>query len=286
MDYMTLKEASKIWGVTPRWINYYCSAGRIPGAEKWEPSGLSLRMLRSHWMGEENLPGNQEENIMIEVYYAEDDETIGKSVKEYLEQQNCKVAVFDRIADVKKALIGHLPTIVLLDWNMPDGQGSELCLWIRERWKTLPIVYLTIRGDSHDIVTGFQNGADDYVVKPFDLAVLYSRILALLRRTKTITDTKLFCDDLMLDKEKTAVYDGQKEIVVSQPEYRILLILMENKGKTITRNQLLEQVWDRSGNYVNDNTLTVTMKRLREKLNHPACLKTIRSFGYRMEDTQ
>ena len=209
---------------------------------------------------------------MIEVYYAEDDETIGKSVKEYLEQQNCKVAVFDRIADVKKALIGHLPTIVLLDWNMPDGQGSELCLWIRERWKTLPIVYLTIRGDSH--------------VKPFDLAVLYSRILALLRRTKTVTDTKLFCDDLMLDKEKTAVYDGQKEIVVSQPEYRILLILMENKGKTITRNQLLEQVWDRSGNYVNDNTLTVTMKRLREKLNHPACLKTIRSFGYRMEDTQ
>ena len=77
-----------------------------------------------------------------------------------------------------------------------------------------------------------------------------------------------------------------REIVVSWPEYRIFLILMENKGKTVTRNQLLEQVWDRSGNYVNDNTLTVTMKRLREKLNHPACLKTIRSFGYRMEDTQ
>ena len=73
---------------------------------------------------------------MIEVYYAEDDEMIGKSVKEYLEQQNCKVSVFDRIADAKKALIGHLPTIVLLDWNMPDGQGNELCLWIRERWKT------------------------------------------------------------------------------------------------------------------------------------------------------
>ena len=224
---------------------------------------------------------------MIEVYYAEDDETIGKSVKEYLEQQNCKVAVFDRIADVKKALIGHLPTIVLLDWNMPDGQGSELCLWIRERWKTLPIVYLTIRGDSHDIVTGFQNGADDYVVKPFDLAVLYSRILALLRRTKTITGTKLFCDDLMLDKEKTAVYDGQKEIVVSQPEYRILLILMENTRSRVDHQKpVIRAGLDRSGNYVNDNTLTVTMKRLREKLNHPVCLKTIRSFGYRMEDTQ
>lgn len=144
----------------------------------------------------------------------------------------------------------------------------------------------SVRGDSHDIVAGFQNGADDYVVKPFDLAVLYSRILALLRRIEGVIGTKLLCDDLMLDKDKTAVYDGQKEIAVSQPEYRILLILMENKGKTITRNQLLEQVWDRSGNYVNDNTLTVTMKRLREKLNHPTCLKTIRSFGYRMEDTQ
>lgn len=223
---------------------------------------------------------------MIEVYYAEDDETIGKSVKEYLEQQNCKVTVFDRISDVRKALIGHLPTVVLLDWNMPDGQGNELCLWIRGRWKYIPIIYLTVRGDSHDIVTGFQNGADDYVVKPFDLAVLYSRILALLRRIEGIDNTKLSCDDLMLDKERTAVYDGQEEIFVSQPEYRILLILMENKGKTITRNQLLEQVWDCSGNYVNDNTLTVTMKRLREKLNNPSCLKTIRSFGYRMEDTK
>ena len=223
---------------------------------------------------------------MIEVYYAEDDEIIGKSVKEYLEQQNCKVTVFGSIADIRKALLNHLPTVILLDWNMPDGQGNELCSWIRERWSELPIIYLTVRGDSHDIVTGFQNGADDYVVKPFDLAVLYSRILALLRRSKSAKDTKLFCDDLMLDKERTAVFCGQKEIIVSQPEYQILLILMENKGKTVTRRQLLEQVWDSTGNYVNDNTLTVTMKRLREKLGGPTCLKTVRSFGYRMGDTK
>ena len=223
---------------------------------------------------------------MIEVYYAEDDEVIGKSVKEYLEQQNCKVAVFPAIADIRQALVNHLPTIILLDWNMPDGQGNELCRWIRERWNDLPVIYLTVRGDSHDIVTGFQNGADDYVVKPFDLAVLHSRILALLRRTKSANGTKLFCDDLMLDKEKSAVYYQQKEISVSNPEYQILLILMENKGKTITRRQLLEQVWDNNGNYVNDNTLTVAMKRLREKLGSPVCLRTIRCFGYRMEDTQ
>ncbi len=121
---------------------------------------------------------------MIEIYYAEDDTVIGNSVKKYLEQENCKVAVFETISDIKKALIRHLPTIALLDWNMPDGQGSELCLWIRDRWKDLPIIYLTVRGDSCDIVSGFQNGADDYVVKPFDLAVLHSRILALLAENK------------------------------------------------------------------------------------------------------
>ena len=220
---------------------------------------------------------------MIEVYYAEDDEIIAESVKEYLEQQNCKVTIFGSIVDIKKALITRLPAVILLDWNMPDGQGNELCRWIRDRWNDLPVIYLTVRGDSCDIVSGFQHGADDYVVKPFDLAVLHSRILALLRRSKSTKAVKLSCDDLILDKEKAAVYYQQKEVALSQSEYQLLLLLLENKGKTVTRRQLLEQIWDNGGNYVNDNTLTVTMKRLREKLNHPLCLKTIRSFGYRME---
>lgn len=222
---------------------------------------------------------------MIDVYYAEDDDVIAKSVKEYLEQQNCKVTVFETISDIKKALGSYRPSILLLDWNMPDGQGTELCRWIREKWADLPIIFLTVRGGSHDIIIGFQNGTDDYIVKPFELAILYSRMLALLRRAGKTKETKLFCDNLTLDKEKMAVYYEQEEITVSQPEYRLLLLLMGNKGKTITREQLLEQIWDSNGNYVNDNTLTVTMKRLREKLHNPPCLKTIRSFGYRMEDS-
>lgn len=222
---------------------------------------------------------------MIDVYYAEDDKVIAQSVKDYLEQQNCKVTIFETINDIRKALGSHLPSILLLDWNMPDGQGNELCRWVREKWTDLPIIFLTVRGDSHDIIAGFQNGTDDYVVKPFELAILYSRILALLRRAGKPKGTKLFCDNLTLDKEKMAVYYEQEEIQVSQPEYQLLLLLMENKGKTITREQLLEQIWDSNGNYVNDNTLTVTMKRLREKLHNPPCLKTIRSFGYRMEDS-
>ncbi|MDE7405114.1 MAG: response regulator transcription factor [Lachnospiraceae bacterium] len=210
---------------------------------------------------------------------------MAQAVKEYLEQQECRVTIFRTIADARGALRNYIPTIILIDWNMPDGQGNELCGWIRLRWNNLPVIFLTARGDSHDIVSGFQSGADDYVVKPFELNVLHSRILALLRRVGEANETRLFCDHLLLDKEKMAVFYDRQEIVLSQPEYQLLLLLMENKGKTVTRKQLLEQVWDSNGNYVNDNTLTVTMKRLREKLHNPVCLKTIRSFGYRMEDS-
>lgn len=222
---------------------------------------------------------------MIEVYYVEDDENIAQAVREYLEQKNCRMTIFPTIAGVRQSLIKHRPDILLVDWNMPDGLGNELCRWVRERWKELPVIFLTVRGDVCDIVLGFETGADDYVVKPFELEVLYSRMLALLRRAGQTSKARFYCDDIILDTEKMTVFFRQKEVLVSPPEYQILRLLMENKGKTITRKQLLEQVWDSNGNYVNDNTLTVTMKRLREKLENPPCLKTIRSFGYRMEDT-
>lgn len=221
----------------------------------------------------------------MEVFYAEDDEAIANSVKEYLNQQHCRVTLFKTVAETKEALRNYIPDLILIDWNLPDGEGKDLCCWIRERTADLPVIFLTVRGDAQDIVAGFHNGADDYVVKPFEFTVLYSRMLALLRRTKRSEETRLFCDDLVLDKERLTVCCGQEEIILSRPEYRLLLLLMENKGRTITRNQLLEHIWDNHGNFVNNNTLTVTMKRLREKLHNPPCLKTIRSFGYRMEDT-
>ena len=96
---------------------------------------------------------------------------------------------------------------------------------------------------------------------------------------------KLCCGGLTLDAERMRVFSGGKEVALSQPEYQLFQILMENKGRTVTRARLLEQIWDSGGNFVNDNTLTVTMKRLREKLGNPACIRTIRSFGYRMEET-
>ena len=223
---------------------------------------------------------------MATVYYVEDDWDIAESVKTYLEIRQMEVSVFYSIADAKQELMKKRPAILLVDRNMPDGNGDELCRWIRRLWgNQLPILYLTVRGETADIVQGFQDGADDYVVKPFELEVLYSRILALLRRSGQTKETQLFCDHLLLDTEKMCVFYEQEEILLSQPEYQLLLLLMENKGKTVPRKQLLEQVWDSNGNYVNDNTLTVTMKRLREKLHNPTCLKTIRSFGYRMEES-
>ena len=212
---------------------------------------------------------------MIDLYCVEDDPDIALTVKEYLERKNFRVTVYGTLAEARAALIAHVPALVLLDWNMPDGRGDSLCRFIRGRWKELPVIFLTVRGDSRDIVSGFQEGADDYVVKPFSLEVLYSRIQALFRRTGSTAKQYLSC----------AVFCNSGEVILSAAEYQLLAYLLQNKGRTVTREKILEQVWDVKGSYVNDNTLTVTMKRLRDKLSRPACLKTVRSVGYRMEDT-
>lgn len=221
----------------------------------------------------------------MEIYYVEDDSDIADIVKKYLEEKGCQVTVFYTIAGARQALHACVPSIVLIDLNMPDGQGDSLCRWIRSKWKALPVIFLTVQGDSSDIVSGFSNGADDYVVKPFDLDVLYSRIQALLRRTGNVTKQYLSCGGIVMDLDRRTVSNHSGEVDLSAAEYELLMLLMQNKGKTVTRERILGQVWDVNGNYVNDNTLSVTMKRLRDKLGQPSCLKTVRSIGYRMEDT-
>ena len=222
---------------------------------------------------------------MTHIYYIEDDPDIAAAVKEYLERKGFRVTLCATLAQARQALEDHLPTLVLLDWNMPDGHGDRLCRWIRDRWRELPIIFLTVRSDASDIVSGFRDGADDYVVKPFQLEVLHSRILALLRRTGNVAERYLSCGGIRIDRNRRTVTCQSEEIPLSAAEYQLLLYLMQHRGKTLTREQILAQVWDANGSYVNDNTLTVTMKRLRDKLRQPACLKTVRSVGYRMEDT-
>ena len=222
----------------------------------------------------------------MDVYYLEDDESIAQNVKEFLEKRGYKVSIFPTIAEAGRALERALPSLMLVDWNMPDGSGNMFCRQVRAGWKELPIIFLTVRGDARDIVSGFQNGADDYVVKPFELEVLYSRIGALLRRTGNVSKRYLCCGEISLDQEKRRVCCGQEEVGLTPTEYELLLYLLQNKGKIVTRKKLLEGIWDSNGNFVTDNALTVTMKRLREKLHQPANLKTVRSIGYCIEEIE
>ena len=220
----------------------------------------------------------------MEIYYVEDDKSIAEPVRGYLEERGFQVTILGTFLEARQRLAKRVPAMVLLDWNMPDGQGDRMCQWIRSKFPELPVIFLTVRGDSRDVITGFYSGADDYVTKPFELEVLYSRIRALLRRTKGFKERYLSCGGILLDRERRTVHCDSREVALSASEYQLLACLMENMGRTVTREKILEQVWDVNGNYVNDNTLTVTMKRLRDKLHQPSCLKTVRSVGYRMEE--
>lgn len=218
------------------------------------------------------------------IHYVEDDAQIAAAVREYLEGRGFALRVFDRAADAQAALMQTLPSLMLVDWNLPDGQGSALCHWIRARWAELPLILLTVRGDARDVVHGLSQGADDYITKPFELSVLEARIRALLRRAGRANGGELICGNLRLDPARGTASLNGAELRLSPPEYRLLRILLENRGRTVARRQLLEEIWDSAGCFVNDNTLTVAVKRLREKLNNPAWLVTVRSFGYRAED--
>lgn len=221
-----------------------------------------------------------------EICYVEDDSVIAESVKEYLRKHNLQVKVVPSVSKAREILSKKKPDMILIDWNLPDGSGITLCEWIRRQFgDAVSILFLTVKGETPEVVKGFQSGADDYLVKPFELEVLYARILAVLRRMGKKDGRELSCDDISLDQEKMTAYLNGKEIVLTSLEYRVLAYLMERKGKTVTRSKLLEEIWDSNGSYVNDNTLTVTIKRLREKFKNPSCIKTVRSFGYRMEDT-
>jgi len=149
------------------------------------------------------------------------------------------------------------------------------------------VIFLTGSGDEYSVVAGLDMGADDYIAKPFRPRELISRIRSVLRRCKK-EQRILSCGDLKVNVSSATVTKGEKELFLSALEYRLLLLLLQNKGQILTRNQLLEEIWDASGEYVNDNTLSVYMKRLREKIEEnpqsPRLLHTIRGIGYRMED--
>ncbi len=220
---------------------------------------------------------------MIDIYYLEEDARIAQSVKEFLTQGGCRVYVFATLDEIKEALNVMRPAVVLVDCHAPNGSGNLLCRWIRMHWRGTPVLFTSARNSLRADVNA---ESEDYVVKPFELDVLLGRIRALMRRTGGITKQYLSCDVISLDHNRRQVRCGAEEVRLSSSEYHLLLYLMQNKGKTVTRENMLSSIWDVNETDVSNNTLTVTVKRLREKLHRPDCLKTVRSVGYRLEDTE
>ena len=227
--------------------------------------------------------------MMRRILMIEDDSSIVYALSELLREEGFETA---EASSLKEALAAELSGIclILLDLGLPDGDGWIFLERLFAEGKgtdRLPVIILTAREEEADIIRGLDMGADDYVTKPFKAGVLLSRIRAVLRRRQPQEPGEVLrCGDILLDRQKTAVTVGGKEVALTAGEFRLLAYLMVNKNRTVTRGSLLAHFWDCEGDFVNDNTLTVTVKRLREKLgeNSRRMLKTVRGIGYQMED--
>lgn len=219
---------------------------------------------------------------MTKILLLEDDETIAFGIKAALSRKGYEVTHCETLEKAKKEFHQGFQ-LVLLDLNLPDGNGYGFCKWVRDQGD-ISIIFLTVRDEVADITKGLDMGADDYITKPFHIAVLESRIAAVLRRVPEDGKGWIVCGDIQVDKDKMQAMLKGENISLTALEYRLLLVMMENKGRTLPRNLILEKLWDSEGNFVNDNTLTVTMKRLREKLKNTRHILTIRGIGYRMEE--
>jgi DNA-binding response OmpR family regulator len=176
--------------------------------------------------------------------------------------------------------------LILLDVSLPDGSGFDLCRLIRKRSDT-PVIFLTARDEEVHVVMGLDMGADDYVTKPFRVRELISRIKSVMRRyeKQPAHRTEIRLGDVVIDTAQARVFKQGEEILLTSLEYRLLLTLANHPGQVLSRKQILEHIWDVAGDFVNDNTLSVYIKRLREKIeddpHHPKLIHTVRGLGYK-----
>lgn len=224
---------------------------------------------------------------MKRLLLVEDNETIVMGLKYYLEQEGLLVQVASDVAQAKEFLKRQEFSLILLDIALPDGNGFTLCKEIKQS-KDVPVIFLTAKDEENDVVQGLDLGADDYIIKPFRNRELLSRIYTVLRRyEKTVDKADIIrYQDIIIDVNSSKVYKQGEELEFTALEYKILFMLFNNQNILITREQILEKIWDIAGNFVNDNTLTVYIKRIREKLKdtNGEYIKTIRGIGYRVGD--
>ena len=222
---------------------------------------------------------------MTKILLVEDDKSIVANLTEFLESEGFRV----KSEPGQKGALGLLEReafdLVLLDISLADGNGFSVCSAIKADYG-LPVIFLTASGDEYSTVTGFDLGADDYITKPFRPRELVSRIRNVLRLTGGAgTVTKL--GPVSVDTVKGTASKNGKDLCLSALEYRLLLVFLNNRGAVLSRSQLLETIWDVAGDFVNDNTLTVYIKRLREKIEDdpqkPEIIKTVRGMGYKVD---
>lgn len=209
----------------------------------------------------------------------EDDAFLRDGLQEMLEKEGYTVKPCSCIGDAKKEIHSGY-NLVILDVMLPDGNGFEFCASVRESGNNVPILFLTACDDEIQVVRGLDAGGDDYVTKPFKMLELMSRIRALLRRNNT---TVIQSSDLVVDTSNMTIKKDGDIIFVTKTEFQILSTLIRNNGIIVTRANLLQNIWDNAGDFIDDNTLSVHISRLREKIGAEH-IKTIRGVGYRWED--
>ena len=222
---------------------------------------------------------------MTKILLVEDDKAIVANLTEYLNSEGYAVESVSGQTAALNLLVDKKVDLVLLDVSLAEGNGFAACKAIKAEYD-IPVIFLTASGDEYSTVTGFDLGADDYIPKPFRPRELVSRIKNVLRLTGN-TGKTVKLGDVVVDTEKGTAMKNNKDLFLSALEYRLLLVFINNRGTVLTRNQLLDAIWDVAGEYVNDNTLTVYIKRLREKIEddpaNPQIILTVRGIGYKVE---
>lgn len=213
------------------------------------------------------------------ILLVEDDAMIASGLCYALENEGYTVAHCDKLAAAKEAADKSFFDLALLDMQLPDGIGFVLCSKLKAAGTS--VIFLTVVDDEGNVVKAFDSGADDYVIKPFRLQELLARVKSAVRRRSKQDDDKLTLGNVTIDVSTGKIYINGTLLNLTALEYRLLLIFAVNKGQILSRSQILEKLWDYAGNFVEDNTLTVYIKRLREKLGDSANIETIRGMGYR-----
>lgn len=225
----------------------------------------------------------------MKIIFVEDDRIIASGLKYSLEQEGYSVFHYTNVSDAESAIADIQFDFAILDLSLPDGSGYDLCKNLKSRGD-IPVIFLTAIDDEVNVVMGLDMGADDYITKPFRIRELLSRIKSVLRRYKGggREANILGFGNIEINLSSAKVYKEGGEIILTALEYRLLIALANNAGMVLSRNQLLENLWDDAGVFVNDNTLTVYIKRLRDKIENdpqnPTIIKTIRGMGYMVGD--